>query len=408
MRSFASLPERTRLVLVLVLGMLLWSVVFYMHAPYGHGDIDLYHRYALAFWAGPHALRALPAEYPLLSLVSFTLTVVPPLADYITVFALWMLGLFVLFFLAVARRVSPRAAEVTGVYLTVGAFATVLGRFDLVPAAITVLAYWAARERRFNLAYVLLAVGALVKLYPALLLPIVAIEQYRSLRLDPFRSAPPRTVLKGVGLFCVVVAAGFAVALALNPSGWLGPFTYNSRRPLQVESVPASLLWASSMFGFWISPNRSFHSFNLVGQLDGPISALSLAALLAGLVWVYWRQASGRLDFGRALTLCLLVVICTGRVLSPQYLIWVLPLIAIVEQEYDPLWLVICGLTSLIFPYAYEALHAGPGTPVYPPAFLGLIALRNVLLVGATLRFARRSPATARAEVPELAQRSVA
>ena len=396
------------MVLVLVLAALLWSVVFYMHAPYGHGDIDLYHRYALAFWTGAHALTSLPAEYPLLSLVAFTLTQLPPLPDVISVFALWMLALFVLLFLAIARRVSPRAAEIGAVYLTIGAFATVLGRFDLVPAAITVLAYWAARERRFTLAYVLLAVGALIKLYPALLLPIVAIEQYRALRLDPFRSAPPREVLRGVALFGILVAAGFAIALALNPANWLGPFTYNSRRPLQVESVPASVLWASSMFGFWISPNRSFHSFNLLGQLDGPISALALAALLAGLAWVYWRQASGRLEFGRALTLCLLVVICTGRVLSPQYLIWVLPLIAIVEQEYDALWLVICALTSLIFPFAYEALHAGPGTPVYPPTFLGLIALRNVLLVGATLRFARRSPAAVRAEVPELAQRSVA
>jgi Glycosyltransferase family 87 len=384
---------RTVLVVAVVVASLLASLVLYMLGPYGHGDVALYHEDAVRFWAGSPPLRQLPAEYPVLALVPFSLTVAPPVPDYVTLFALWMLALLLAGLMAIARRESPRAAEVCAVYLALGGWGTLLGRYDLVPAAITVAAWWAARERRFSLAYVLLAAGALLKLYPALLVPVVLIEHSRALGREPLRSLPARPVLAGAGLFCGIVAAGFLVAFALDPRGWLGPFTYNAGRPLQVESLPATLLWAGSLAGFPVAPDKSFRSDNLVGQLSGVIGLAAVAALAAGLLWVWWSQATGRLGFARALTGSLLVVICTGRVLSPQYLIWVLPLVAIVDGGYDPLWLLICLLTTLVFPFVYLQLHpVGSGPPASFPLFLlGPIALRNVALVAATVRFLRAS-----------------
>src|SRR5215469_13475019 len=205
-------PTRDRIVLAALVAALLGSLVLYMHSAFGHGDIREYHRYAQAFWLGSPPLRSLPAEYPLLSLVPFTLTLLPPLSDYVTVFALWMLLLFVAGYLAIRRRESARTAEVCGVYLALGCFATVLGRFDLVPAAATVVAYWAVRERRFTLAYALLAIGAALKLYPVLLVPIVVLEQYRALDVNPLRSAPPAPVVRGVAIVGGTIVAAFAVA----------------------------------------------------------------------------------------------------------------------------------------------------------------------------------------------------
>jgi hypothetical protein len=293
---------------------------------------------------------------------------------------------------------------VLGVYLVVGCFATVLGRYDLVPAAATVAAYWAARQRRFTLAYGLLAVGTMLKLYPLFLVPVVVLEQYRTLGRNPLRTLPPRPVLKGAAVFVAVVGAAFAVTALLNPAGVLGPFTYNSNRPLQVESVPASLLWLSGFVGLSTAPNHSFHSYNMVGQADRVLSALTALGLVGGCLWVYWRQHRGRLELGRAAALCLLVVVCTNRVFSPQYLIWVLPFVAIVEADYDALWLVVCALTSVIFPYAYDwaGLH-GNGTPSsYPWFFPTLIALRNALLILAVGRLARRSAPAAAQATPQL------
>jgi hypothetical protein len=308
------------------------------------------------------------------------------------VFALWMLALFVAGIVVMARRESPRVAEVAAVTLATGGFATLLGRYDLVPAATTVAAYWAARERRFTLAYTLIAVGILLKLYPALLLPLVAIEQWRALDRDPLRSWPPPPVVAGVVLCAGIVAAGFATARLLDPAHWLGPFTYNTRRPIQIESVPATLLWLSGLVGFPVGPNRSFHSYNLVGQLAQPISLAAGATTVVGLLWVYWRAASGRFDLARGMAACLLVVICTGRVLSPQYLVWFLPLVVIAEQDWDPAWLLVGAATTLVFPFAYRLVHpvgSGP-PPEFPLALLAAIALRNVLLVAATVRFLRR------------------
>ena len=374
---------------------LLVSLVFYMHSSSGHGDLQLYHGYAQAFWLGSPPFSSLPAEYPLLSMIPFTLTLLPPLPDYITVFGLWMLLIFLAGYVGIRRRESPKIAEICAVYLVVGCFATVLGRFDLLPAAATLVAYWAARERRFTLAYAMLAVGTLLKLYPLFLLPVVALEQYRALGLNPLRIAPPAPLLKGVALFTAAVVGAFGISALLSPDGWMGPLTYNTHRPLQVESVPATVLWLSGLLGLPTSPDKSFHSWNLVGQIDGLLGVLSELALVGGCLWVYWRQLIGRLTFGRALTLCLLVVICTNKVFSPQYLMWVVPMVAITEQEYDLVWLAICGLTTLIFPYGYQwAWTPGPlAPPSYPFWFPALIALRNVLMTAALVRFLRRSRA---------------
>src|SRR5713226_2011407 len=119
--SLASLTRRERAAVALMVAALLASLVFYMHSAFGHGDITLYHQYALDFWTGRHALRSLPQEYPLLSLLPFTLTVLPPLRDFVSVFGLWMLLLFAAVYFAIRRRESARAAEVCGVYLVVGA-----------------------------------------------------------------------------------------------------------------------------------------------------------------------------------------------------------------------------------------------------------------------------------------------
>lgn len=410
MRSLASWPPRTWGVLVLAAGTLAASLFFYLNGAHHHGDIDLYHSYAHAFWLAGGLPHIIPTEYPVLAVLPFSLTMLPPVHQPVIVFGLWMLVLFVAGFVVLARRESPRVAEICAVYLAVGAFATAVGRYDLVPLALTLGAYWFARSRRFLPAYALLAAGTLLKLYPAALLPIIAIEQYRVLGRGVLRSWPPAGVLAGVAAFSAIVAAGFGIAYLMEPDGWLGPFTYGLRRPIQVESVPATLLWAGSLAGFPVKTDLSFHSFNLLGSLTGAISIICNAAFLAGVAWVLWRQATGKLDLGRALVAILLVVICTGRVFSPQYLIWVLPFIAIVERRYNPAWLVVCALTTLIFPIAYSGLHTvGSAPPVeFPLWFLGAIALRNFVMVAASVRFLSRTPPQASLEARQWPRSSAA
>jgi hypothetical protein len=131
-------------------------------------------------------------------------------------------------------------------------------------------------------------------------------------------------------------------------------------------------------------PDYSFVSLNYVGSLDGVLKQLSALALVGGCLWVYWRQARGRLTAGQAFLACLCAVLVTNKIFSPQYLIWVLPMVAYVEGL-DVLWLAICVLTTLDFPIIYQMRHPIWTVP-YTPEFMPVLALRNGLLVWATFR----------------------
>jgi len=198
------------------------------------------------------------------------------------------------------------------------------------------------------------------------------------------RSPTWRPMLRGVALCLTLIAAGFGGALALNTRGTLSAFLYAGQRPLQVESMPASLLWLGTLVGIPAFPDYSFVSLNYVGALDGVLRPLSAVALVAGCALVYWRQARGKLGVGRAFLACLAIVLVTNKIFSPQYLIWLLPIVAYVEG-FDLLWVVICLLTWLDFPIIYQQRHPIITVP-YNPLFMPEVALRNGLLLWAAAR----------------------
>ncbi|MDE3231622.1 MAG: hypothetical protein KGO05_17210 [Chloroflexota bacterium] len=356
------------------------------------GDVLEYHSYALNFWTVHPYFTSLPVEYPPLAILPFSLTLAPPLADYQTVFVWWATAAVILGYLGFLRYADRKRALAYFVYIVLGAIGTVISRFDIFPALVTLAALWAAQRRHFAGSYLLLALGTLLKLYPAFLLPIVLIEHWRTLTVDaPTRSVSgwlraPATwrVAEGLALFAGVVGLGFAVAAALDPGGALTVFTYASARPLQVESTPATLLWLGSLVGFPARPEFSFASLNYVGPLDVVLKPLSSVALAAGCLWAYWRFARGRLNLAQAFLAALCVVVVANKIFSPQYLVWLAPFVAEV-YGFDALWLIISALTTLIFPYLYSIRNPILTVP-YNWAFMPIVALRNILLLSFTLR----------------------
>jgi hypothetical protein len=364
---------------------LLGLVEFAIHGPYGAGDIKVYHRYAIEFWAGKNAFHALPVEYPPLTILVFTLSVLPPIADYISVYACWMAGVFLVGYFAFRRFSSPQNASIYAVYLLLGATGALLGRFDLFPALLSVAAFWAGRQRRFTLAYLFLAAGALLKLYTLALVPILMIEHRRFLVTHdrPWRLP----VARGAAAVGSLVVASFALGFLVEGWNSLSTFYYNTGRPLQVESLGASLLWLGSFLGFPAVTEHGWSSYNLIGPLDGGVMALLSIAGLAGLAWVYWRSWHGRLEFGRGLLAAVCVTLLASKVFSPQYLIWALPLVVEVEGI-DVVWLAICACTTLIYPVLYvnDHIFGTPGPLPYTGTFLATIAIRNAALIVATAR----------------------
>jgi len=406
------------------------NIVFTKVFRLANGDVALYHTYALAFWTQPPILHSFPVEYPPLSIIPFSLTLLPPIKDFLSVFNYWMIVIILLGYLGVRRFAGRRRALLYMLYLILGTMATMLDRFDIVPALVTLAALWAAQRRRFAAAYILLAIGVLLKLYPFFLIPLVAIEQWRALgapniwrllttpsgaapatqaprRLwsagaQIWRSAPARRVAEGMAFGLGLIALAYVGALMLNPSGALTGFGYASDRPLQVESTPATLLWLGAIVGIPAHAVFSFSSLNYVGPLDVVLKPLSALALAAGCLWTYWRQARGRLTIGQAFIACLCAVIVTNKIFSPQYLIWVVPFVAAVEG-FDLIWVVICLLTTLIYPYLYGVRNP-ISTVTFGWDFMPAVALRNLLLLYVTLRAltrpAIRQPARIAGEAP--------
>src|SRR6266571_7233718 len=73
-------------------------------------------------------LHALPPEYPLLSLVPFSLALVVPAAWYQVAFAVWMAVVAGIIYFVLKRYRSTRAAIAFAVYLVIGSWATAEGR----------------------------------------------------------------------------------------------------------------------------------------------------------------------------------------------------------------------------------------------------------------------------------------
>ncbi len=376
-----------------------------------NGDVDEYYSYALAFWTTHPLFHSIPVEYPPLAIIPFTLTILPNLPNYYhQVFAIWMGMLVVAGYLAFLRYAGHTRAIMYAVYLLLGTSATLLARFDIVPALATLAALWFAERGRFGYAYVFIAAGVLLKLYPAFLIPVIVIEQWRqsdaatsvdgsqtpiealgqqgtnllqAARKFWRRRATQRT-LRGVWLCSGLIAGCFAVFFVLNPAGTLSGFQYAGNRPLQVESTPASLLWLASIVGIPAYPNYSFVSLNFVGPLDVVLKPASAVALVGGCLWVYIRQTRGRLTIGQAFLACLGIVLVTNKIFSPQYLIWIIPVVAYVEGL-DLFWIAICFLTWCDYPIIYQ-LHHPIQTVTYSWQFMPVLALRNGLLLYATLR----------------------
>lgn len=351
------------------------------------GDVGLYHQYALAFWhrSGPAVL--LPTEYPAWSILPFTLTLVVLGLGYQASFVVGMTLLFLLGWLLVAR-LRPSASVAYVVLLLVGGVGTLFARYDLAPSLLAVGAVAAMSRRRPWLAYGLLAAAVLLKLYPIVLFPVLLIEGWRQATTGENPRSRGRALAGPPLGFGLLVGVGFAIPARLDPAGWMSPLHVLAARPTQLESIPATLLWVASWAGISSHPDRTYNSFNLVGPSDAGLRVLALVVLGLGSGMVYLRQWRGSLPLLEAALASVCVVLISSRVLSPQYMIWVLPLVAL-AYGLDPLWLAIAALTALVYPvlYAQEGLLDMPSTPAaYDPVLLAAIGLRNALLVAATVR----------------------
>lgn len=342
--------------------------------------------------------HALPYEYPFLSLIPFLFGLTGPLLWYQTTFAGWMILLAIGLYFLLKRHVSRGAAFALALYLPLGNWITLGGRFDLVPACCTVIALFCAERSRWKWAFALLALATMLKFYPAvLILPFFVAQQRRSSdRWYAWRR------LQGLAVFAAVCLGIEVCSLLLNVQGTLAPLSYFGTRPIQVESLSASLLWLASFLHIPITFVYSYGSLNILSPPSDIVSALALLALVVGLAYTFWLQWRGKLSLAQTTLLTLLIVMLTGKVFSPQYLIWVAPFAAIVGKsnwKWLLAWGSICLLTTAIYPFIYNngggIMHAPEQLLFYPA-----ITLRNALMLGVVIAIFYRANRSHRRTMP--------
>jgi uncharacterized membrane protein len=342
------------------------------------GDTPQYQARGEAVLDGQIPYRDFYLEYPPGALPTFVAPAVGDSAGYATRFKALAVALGV----ALVALVSLAAAGLGltsyppfFVALAPAALGpVVLVNFDLWPAALTAAAIAAAVYGRFGLAHAALAAGFAAKLYPLVLLPL--------LFLHVRARAGTRSALVCLGVFAVVAALSFAPFLALGPGGVRASFESLLRRPLQIESLGSSLLLAAHRLGrYEPTLNSDYNSQNLGGTLPDLLIALSAVALVATLAAVYVlfaRRAASRdlLVLGAAAAVCATVAL--GKVLSPQLLVWLVPLVPLVAGRRG---IVASGLLAVALVLTQSWFPSQYGDVVALEAETWLVLARNAVLL---------------------------
>jgi uncharacterized membrane protein len=256
--------------------------------------------------------RDFAVEYPPGALAVF----IPPAAfhDFPGAFA-WEMALCGVLLVGVVATIRPAAAF----YVALAPVLTgslILSRFDLWPALLAAAALAALLAGRHRLGWALLGAAVAAKLWPLVLVPLALVWSWRAGRL--------RESLAGL----VVAAVAFVPFALLAPHGLWHSLSGQASRPLQIEGLGAAIFTA---FGH---PHvvTTHGSQNVAGH--GAVAAifgvLQIAALAA--LWVAFARGPVTRDrFLRyaAATVCAFVAF--GKVLSPQFLIWLIPLVPLVR-----------------------------------------------------------------------------
>ena len=358
-------------------------------------DTPTYQRYGDAVLDGQVPYRDFDLEYPPAALPAF---VVPALAredDYSSAFELLMWACAVAAVVALGLALAAVDAGPARLYAAIAFFAlsplalgtVILSRFDFWPGALTIGAVAAFVGRRERLGFGVLGLAVAAKIYPLVLLPLALVWTARR--------RGTRELWIGLGCFVGVLALFLVPFLILSPGGVAHSFGTQLGRPLQIESLGASLLLAAQQLGIYDATVESSHgSQNLAGSLPDTFAALqtALQIVAVGAVWaLFAAKDRGREGLLAGSAAAVAVFIALGKVLSPQFLIWLLPLVPAVAGAGG---LAACGVllvamvtTQLWFPFRYwDVVALEPvGWLVVVRNFL-LVALYAILLVALSRR----------------------
>lgn len=335
------------------------------------GDLQVYYTVSKNIIVnGLLPYRDFPLEYPPLAIIP---TIIPQLLcligatqfeGFVVFFALqnllmgWCMGRVVLITANVFLK-APRAVEVSQMYWLLWGISLpiFLFRYDGFVALSTILFIYFIVTASPAVSGVWLAVGILVKIYPIVFfLPVmiycVVNKQFRDLLL--FLSGFSAVFVLGLGTTYLLVGNDLVTFLK-----------YHQLRGIQIESVLGGflLLWYKildlplntvSNFGAIHLVTSRTQSLLRIVSWGFPLSYL----LLSGSIYRFFCKQN-KVSFElllSALGAVLMLFLVFNKVLSPQYLIWLLPIVPFLRPKILYCFAVAFMITIFIYPGSYHRL----------------------------------------------------
>jgi hypothetical protein len=177
---------------------------------------------------------------------------------------------------------------------------------------------------------------------------------------------------------------------ALAPHGLAESFRAQAGRALQVESLGGSLLGAADRVGWYGARvvHRTGHpvSYDLAGTLPRVLAGVSsVAQVLAvlGVALLYARGRDGPQRLATAFAAAVAGFLAFTRFFSPQYLVWLIPFVVLLQPLEWVLAAVALVLAQVWFFHYSDVFVLG--------GYIWLVALRDLVIVALFVVLCRRT-----------------
>jgi len=247
-----------------------------------------------------------------------------------------------------------------------------LNTYDAWPALLTIVSLACLVAGFPAVALGALGLAFAAKVYPVVLLPPGLIFVWRTRGRE--------VALRAAATFAGIAALVVVPFLALAPHGLAESFRVQAARALQLESLGASLLAVADRLGWYSATvvHRTGHaiSYDLAGPLPRGLAAASSAAQVLAVLAVAWLYLRGRDDLQRlgvSFAAAVAGFLAFTRFFSPQYLVWLIPLVALLGPVAWILTAAALVLAQIWFFHYGDVFSLG--------GYVWLVLLRDLLVV---------------------------
>jgi hypothetical protein len=346
-------------------------------------DLHVYRQYGDGVLSGQLPYRDVFVEYPPGAIPLFAGPSVAPGGAYDAIFKVLMTfcciaAIYCVCFALERTGSAPAGIWAAALFLALSPIAlgpVSLNTYDAWPALLTVAAVAALVADRGRLALGLIGVAAAAKLYAVLLVPVAVVWLWRE--------RGRRVALQALAVFAAAAAVLVVAWVALSPGGVWDSLHSQVGRGLHTESLGASILLAGDRLGWYhahVVSTTPAISRDVAGDAPRAIAAASAGlAVLAALVpaALVWRR---RVSPGLAFAASVAGFLAFTKVLSPQYVVWLIPLAPFGGIAAMLLLLAALALAQSWYFHYHDLWAVGPEAWTLLSRNLVLVALYALLL----------------------------